>query len=154
MGRVVGSLSAVYTADQSTGVSCAGAAQAMGRVVGSLSVVTVRTSAGDGEEEPDEEVAESAMLASWLSQASFDPPGLTVAVKKDRASESLMVRPACVLCFLRECGAGLVAARKDRASESLMVRPSLSVACVPRLCSVLSARVRCWPRGREEGPRL
>lgn len=32
------------------------------------------------------------MLASWISQASFDPPGLTVAVKRDRATESLMVR--------------------------------------------------------------
>lgn len=61
--------------------SSAGAAQAMGRVVGSLSVVTCK----DGD-------AESAMLASWLSQASFDPPGLTVAVKRDRATESLMVR--------------------------------------------------------------
>lgn len=53
----------------------------MGRVVGSLSIVTAK----DGD-------AESAMLASWLSQASFDPPGLTVAVKKDRAVESLLVR--------------------------------------------------------------
>ena len=52
----------------------------MGRVVGSLSVVTCK----DGD-------AESAMLASWISQASFDPPGLTVAVKRDRATESLMV---------------------------------------------------------------
>lgn len=53
----------------------------MGRVVGSLSVVTCI----DGD-------AESAMLASWVTQASFDPPGLTVAVKKDRAAESLLVR--------------------------------------------------------------
>ncbi|MDY6938513.1 MAG: flavin reductase family protein, partial [Cyanobacteriota bacterium] len=27
--------------------------------------------------------------ASWVSQATFDPPGLTVAVAKDRAVESL-----------------------------------------------------------------
>lgn len=53
----------------------------MGRVVGSLSIVTCK----DGE-------AESAMLASWISQASFEPPGLTVAVKRDRAAESLLVR--------------------------------------------------------------
>ena len=31
------------------------------------------------------------MLASWVSQASFSPPGITVAVKKDRATESLLV---------------------------------------------------------------
>lgn len=54
-------------------------ALAMGRVVGSLCVLTAR----DGD-------ASSAMLASWVSQASFDPPGLTVAVKKDRAVENLL----------------------------------------------------------------
>ena len=53
-------------------------------MVGSLSVVTCK----DGD-------AESAMLASWISQASFDPPGLTVAVKRDRAAEALLVRAAC-----------------------------------------------------------
>ncbi|MUL37005.1 diflavin flavoprotein [Gloeocapsopsis dulcis] len=53
--------------------------QAVGRVVGSLSVVT--TKQGD---------VSSAMLASWISQATFNPPGLTVAVAKDRAIESLM----------------------------------------------------------------
>ena len=30
------------------------------------------------------------MIASWVSQASFNPPGLTVAVAKDRAIETLM----------------------------------------------------------------
>ncbi|KAG2453394.1 hypothetical protein HYH02_001618 [Chlamydomonas schloesseri] len=53
---------------------------AMGRVVGSLSVLTAK-----------DEDATSAMLASWVSQASFDPPGLTVAVKKDRAIEKLLI---------------------------------------------------------------
>ncbi len=53
--------------------------QAVGRIVGSLCVVTART--GD---------VSSAMLASWVSQATFNPPGLTVAVAKDRAIESLM----------------------------------------------------------------
>ncbi|AGY57629.1 diflavin flavoprotein [Gloeobacter kilaueensis] len=53
--------------------------QAVGRIVGSLCVVTAR-----------EEDTSSAMLASWVSQATFNPPGLTVAVAKDRAIESLM----------------------------------------------------------------
>jgi flavorubredoxin/flavin reductase (DIM6/NTAB) family NADH-FMN oxidoreductase RutF len=53
--------------------------EAVGRIVGSLSIVT--TQQGD---------VSSAMLASWVSQATFDPPGLTVAVAKDRAIESLM----------------------------------------------------------------
>ncbi|NHC34624.1 diflavin flavoprotein [Scytonema millei] len=53
--------------------------QAVGRIVGSLCVVT--TKHGD---------ISSAMLASWVSQATFNPPGLTVAVAKDRAIESMM----------------------------------------------------------------
>ncbi|MEL6382665.1 MAG: diflavin flavoprotein [Cyanobacteria bacterium J06626_18] len=53
--------------------------QAIGRIVGSLCVVTTRR----GE-------VSSAMLASWVSQATFNPPGFTVAVAKDRAIESLM----------------------------------------------------------------
>lgn len=55
------------------------AALALGRVVGSLCVLTAR-----------DNDAQSAMLASWVSQASFDPPGLTVAVKRDRAVEGLL----------------------------------------------------------------
>lgn len=53
--------------------------QAVGRIVGSLCVVT--TKHGD---------ISSAMLASWVSQATFNPPGLTVAVAKDRAIESML----------------------------------------------------------------
>ena len=30
------------------------------------------------------------MVASWVSQASFTPPGITVAVAKDRAVEALL----------------------------------------------------------------
>lgn len=52
--------------------------QAVGRIVGSLCVVTAK----QGE-------VSSAMLASWVAQASFNPPGLTIAVAKDRAVESL-----------------------------------------------------------------
>jgi flavorubredoxin/flavin reductase (DIM6/NTAB) family NADH-FMN oxidoreductase RutF len=53
--------------------------QAVGRLVGSLCVVTVKH--GD---------VSSAMLASWVSQATFTPPGFTIAVAKDRAIESLL----------------------------------------------------------------
>ena len=53
--------------------------QAVGHLVGSLCVVTSQ----------QDDVA-SAMLASWVAQATFNPPGLTVAVAKDRAVESLM----------------------------------------------------------------
>ena len=43
------------------------------------------------------------MVASWVSQASFEPPGITVAVAKDRAIESLLqVNDRFVLNILQE----------------------------------------------------
>ena len=56
-------------------------AAAVGRIVGSLCAVTAKK--GD---------AQSAMLASWVSQASFNPPALTVAVAKERAVESFLLK--------------------------------------------------------------
>jgi flavorubredoxin/flavin reductase (DIM6/NTAB) family NADH-FMN oxidoreductase RutF len=53
--------------------------QALGRIVGSLCVVTCKQGELSG-----------AMLASWVSQATFNPPGLTIAVAKERAIESLL----------------------------------------------------------------
>ncbi|MEM9089572.1 MAG: diflavin flavoprotein [Cyanobacteria bacterium P01_F01_bin.53] len=47
--------------------------------------------------------ASSAMLASWITQASFEPLGFTVAVAKDRAIESFMqVGDTFVLNVLEE----------------------------------------------------
>jgi flavorubredoxin/flavin reductase (DIM6/NTAB) family NADH-FMN oxidoreductase RutF len=67
-------------------------AQALGRIVGSLAVVTTKK----------DELA-GAMLASWVSQATFNPPGLTVAVAKERAIESLLhTGNTFVLNILRE----------------------------------------------------
>jgi len=59
------------------------AIQALGRVVGALCVVTARKGSGPG-------AIGGAMVASWVSQASFSPPGFTVAVAKDRAVENLL----------------------------------------------------------------
>jgi flavorubredoxin/flavin reductase (DIM6/NTAB) family NADH-FMN oxidoreductase RutF len=53
--------------------------KALGRISGGLYIITAQK--GD---------VSSAMLASWVSQASFKPIGLTIAVSKDRAIESLM----------------------------------------------------------------
>jgi flavorubredoxin/flavin reductase (DIM6/NTAB) family NADH-FMN oxidoreductase RutF len=53
--------------------------QAVGRLIGSLCIVTAKQGELTG-----------AMLADWVSQATFTPPGLTIAVAKDRAIESLM----------------------------------------------------------------
>ena len=69
-------------------------AKALGRVSGGLYVVT----AAQGD-------ARSAMIASWIAQASFEPLGFTVAVAKDRAIESLMqVGDTFVLNCLPEDG--------------------------------------------------
>ncbi|HBE18890.1 MAG TPA: flavin oxidoreductase [Cyanobacteria bacterium UBA11149] len=53
--------------------------QAVGRLIGSLCIVTAQKGEVSG-----------AMLADWIAQATFNPPGLTVAVAKDRAMESLL----------------------------------------------------------------
>ncbi|NCO74308.1 MAG: flavin oxidoreductase [Cyanobacteria bacterium] len=53
--------------------------QALGRIVGSLCIVTTKRHDLKG-----------AMVASWVSQATFNPPGFTVAVAKERAIESLL----------------------------------------------------------------
>ncbi|MEB3300794.1 MAG: diflavin flavoprotein [Cyanobacteriota bacterium] len=78
------------------------AIQALGRVVGSLCVLTAHK--GEGEA-----ALSGAMVASWVSQASFSPPGFTVAVAKDRAVEGLLhIGDLCALNVLaagREKGA-------------------------------------------------
>ncbi|WP_315791442.1 diflavin flavoprotein [Fischerella sp. JS2] len=53
--------------------------KALGRISGGLYIITAQK--GD---------VKSAMLASWVSQASFKPLGISIAVAKDRAIESLM----------------------------------------------------------------
>jgi flavorubredoxin/flavin reductase (DIM6/NTAB) family NADH-FMN oxidoreductase RutF len=66
--------------------------KAMGRLAGGLYIITA--SKGD---------LQSAMLASWVSQASFTPLGLSIAVAKDRAIEALMqVGDTFVLNILEE----------------------------------------------------
>ncbi|KAH9308362.1 hypothetical protein KI387_036273 [Taxus chinensis] len=54
-------------------------AKAIARISGGLYVVTAMRGTSRG-----------AMIASWVSQASFKPLGITIAVAKDRAIESLM----------------------------------------------------------------
>lgn len=67
--------------------------QAVGRIVGSLTVVTTQQGELSG-----------AMLASWVSQATFNPPGLTVAVAKDRAIESFMHKDGKFILNILEQG--------------------------------------------------
>ena len=57
--------------------------KAMGRISGGLYIVTASQGKGSNK-------LQSAMIASWVSQASFKPPGITVAVAKDRAIEAFL----------------------------------------------------------------
>ncbi|MEO1791342.1 MAG: diflavin flavoprotein [Cyanobacteria bacterium J06629_19] len=59
-------------------VAASSVEKAIGRLVGSMCILTAK----QGE-------VSSAMLASWVAQATFTPPGFTVAVAKDRAVEDL-----------------------------------------------------------------
>ncbi len=66
--------------------------KAIGRITGGLYIITAKKSEVKG-----------AMLASWVAQASFEPPGFTIAIAKDRAIESLMqVGDTFVLNILEE----------------------------------------------------
>ncbi|QQE66836.1 DeoR family transcriptional regulator [Leptolyngbya sp. BL0902] len=66
--------------------------KALGRISSGLYIITAQKGERSG-----------AMLASWVSQASFQPLGFTVAVAKDRAIESLMqVGDTFVLNVLEE----------------------------------------------------
>ena len=66
--------------------------KALGRISGGLYIITAKK--GN---------LTSAMLASWVAQASFDPPGFTISVAKDRAIESLLqVGDAFILNVLEE----------------------------------------------------
>ena len=79
-------------------------AKALGKLSSGLYVVTAEHTGVQGG-------ARSAMIASWVAQASFEPLGLTIAVAKDRAIESLMQvrQPTSFLgsseaCFALVCG--------------------------------------------------
>jgi flavorubredoxin/flavin reductase (DIM6/NTAB) family NADH-FMN oxidoreductase RutF len=53
--------------------------KALGRISGGLYIITAKKGG-----------ISSAMLASWVAQASFEPLGISIAVAKDRAIESFM----------------------------------------------------------------
>ncbi len=52
--------------------------QAVGRVTGSLCVLTAK-----------QDESRLGVLTSWVSQASFNPPGLTIAIAKDQTADLL-----------------------------------------------------------------
>ncbi|MBF2046149.1 MAG: diflavin flavoprotein [Elainella sp. C42_A2020_010] len=65
--------------------------QAVGRIVGSLCVITTHQNGQD-----------QSILTSWVSQATFNPPGLTIAVSKEQANTLADAGTAFVLNVLKE----------------------------------------------------
>jgi flavin reductase (DIM6/NTAB) family NADH-FMN oxidoreductase RutF len=65
----------------------------LGRIPSGLSILTAR----------DGQVQETGMLASWVQQASFDPPVITVAVQKKRYLNDWLIEGTHVaVCLLGE----------------------------------------------------
>ncbi len=76
-----------------------GVAAALGRVPSGLFVLTVRHGGAD-----------TGMLASWVQQCSFDPPQVTVAVRKGRdVLDALAAGAGFVVNVVPEGGKALVA---------------------------------------------
>ncbi len=65
--------------------------QAVGRIAGSLCVITTH-----------QNQQHQAILTSWVSQASFNPPGLTIAVSKQQATTLADSGSVFVLNILKE----------------------------------------------------
>jgi len=96
---------AAATSGSAAAVGASSGVQALGRVVGSLCVLTAKQ--GD---------AVSGMVASWVSQASFSPPAITVAVAKDRAVESLVLTGS-QFCL------NILAAGSEKAAMRALLKP-------------------------------
>jgi flavorubredoxin/flavin reductase (DIM6/NTAB) family NADH-FMN oxidoreductase RutF len=92
VGRVVGSLCVVTACSApEDGVASGVAADAAAGAAEGGAGGAADASAAPAPAPAAAASATGAMLASWVSQASFDPPGITVAVKKDRAMEPLLM---------------------------------------------------------------
>jgi flavin reductase (DIM6/NTAB) family NADH-FMN oxidoreductase RutF len=70
--------------------------QAVGRVVGSLCILTTPSS------DPEDLTQAESILVSWVSQASFNPPGLTIALKREFAETVCQIGDQFVLNILKE----------------------------------------------------
>ena len=67
--------------------------KAIGRLSSGLYIITAK-----------QEEIKGAMLASWVNQASFEPLGVSIAVAKDRAIESLLQVGNCFVLNILEEG--------------------------------------------------
>jgi flavorubredoxin/flavin reductase (DIM6/NTAB) family NADH-FMN oxidoreductase RutF len=75
--------------------------QAVGRIAGSLCVLTSRQKPSL-DSRPNLDSSPTALLVSWVSQASFNPPGLTIALDKERLEGLDQLGEPFVLNILKE----------------------------------------------------
>ncbi|MBI5761813.1 MAG: flavin reductase [Planctomycetales bacterium] len=74
-------------------------AQVLGRIPSGIFVLTIGDDSG----------RETGMLASWVQQASFDPPQITIAVKRERyVNQWLPRRPFVILNLLGDSDKNLL----------------------------------------------
>ena len=118
--------------------------QALGRVSSGLYVVTIRHNG-----------QETGMLASWVQQASFEPPMLTVAVAKERGIHPMLGAGAKVVVNVLAAGdkATLVHFGKgfkpgEDAFTGITVDRTLATAPV---LTGAAAWMECQPRGHTDG---
>jgi len=115
-------------------------AQAVGRIVGSLCVVTTRS--GDHH---------SGILTSWVSQASFNPPGLMIAVAADQNADRLTTAGDCFVLNLLKEGRQLRRHFSSRSQPDANPFANLDTQIASNGCLILSdalAYVECIVQNR------
>jgi flavin reductase (DIM6/NTAB) family NADH-FMN oxidoreductase RutF len=74
------------------------------------------------------------MVGSWVSQASFEPPGLTIAVAKDRAIESMMQVCARAVCVVHMSVCARCVSYARVCARVWAGGCTFRVASLPRIC--------------------
>ncbi|PZD70331.1 Putative diflavin flavoprotein A 5 [Acaryochloris thomasi RCC1774] len=105
-------------------------AQAMGRVIGSICVVTYRTATGH-----------RSILTSWVSQATFTPPGIMLAIASERGLDDVLQPNTPFVLNLLQHGRTLRQHFfRDRVSNPTVI-PTLSTECTEQGGLVLTESV-------------
>jgi flavorubredoxin/flavin reductase (DIM6/NTAB) family NADH-FMN oxidoreductase RutF len=115
-------------------------AQAVGRIVGSLCVLTTR--AGD---------SHSGILTSWVSQASFNPPGLMLSITIDQNADRLTSPGDCFVLNILKEGRNLRRHFSSRSQPDLNPFAQLETQLASNGCLILKdalAYVECTVQGR------
>ncbi len=112
--------------------------QAMGRLVGSICVLTVQRGG-----------IKDALLSSWVTQSSFSPPGLSIAIPKDHSVTALLeMESAFTLNILQEGKQvrkhfqRLISVGEDRFKDVELLDPDADAVILKEALAYLNCRVR------------